>query len=452
MNVTPNLPVSVSISTPSTSFCTGSPVTITATPANGGTIPIYQWKVNGINVINANNAVFNYTPADGDLVTCILSSSEICVTGNPATSNTLTLIGTTTLPAGVTIIANPNPFCKGSQVTFTATPVNGGTNPAYQWKLNGSNAGSNLSSFTFNPAAGDSVRCVMTSTLNCVTGNPASSAKIILIEQVAPNVSFQSCFDSITTVNAQPIRLKGGLPLGDQYSGPGVNSSTGIFTPTTVGTGVKTITYSYANVYTCQASKTKTILVLPNPSFTCGNNLTDIRDNKIYPTVQIGAQCWMTSNLDFGFTIDDLVPQTDNCIAEKFIRYSIFNVQYSTFYQWDEMMRYDPTPGSQGLCPPDWHVPTDAEWATLINYYQGNGSAGSPMQDTIINGFKALRSGVFYLNSTWSFMDFATIFWTSTSSGTTKAMSHGMNLYNFSVSFYPASRANAFPVRCLKDM
>ena len=139
-------------------------------------------------------------------------------------------------------------------------------------------------------------------------------------------------------------------------------------------------------------------------------------------------------------------------------------------YQWDEMMKFDDTPAGQGLCPPGWHVPTETDWTTLMTYYQGNSRAGRPLQDTIINGFKALRSGVFYLNSSWSFLDFATILWSSTLSGYThpdgvpshrqglptptgsnRALAHGLNLYNFSVSLYPASRGNAFGVRCLRD-
>jgi uncharacterized protein (TIGR02145 family) len=114
-------------------------------------------------------------------------------------------------------------------------------------------------------------------------------------------------------------------------------------------------------------------------------------------------------------------------------------------------MRYDPTPGSQGLCPPGWHVPTESEWATLSDYYQGSSKAGRPLQDSIANGFAATRSGVFYSGASWNFMDFATIFWTSTQSGQDKAISHGMNKVNYSVSLYPAGRGNAFGARCLFD-
>jgi uncharacterized protein (TIGR02145 family) len=114
-------------------------------------------------------------------------------------------------------------------------------------------------------------------------------------------------------------------------------------------------------------------------------------------------------------------------------------------------MRYNPAPGSQGLCPPGWHVPTESEWAMLSDYYQGSSKAGRPLQDSTANGFAATGSGVFYSGASWNFMDFATIFWTSTPSGQDKAISHGMNSVNYSVSLYPAGRGNAFGARCLRD-
>jgi uncharacterized protein (TIGR02145 family) len=449
MTASPVLAVSVTIAASSNPFCAGSLVTFTSNAGNAGGSPGYQWKVNAINATNATNASYTYVPANGDQVSCILNSSASCITGNPALSNIITMTVNTNLPAGVSISTPTNPFCPGTAVTFNANPTNGGLSPSYQWKLNGVNAGSNSTTFTCNPAVGDSIWCVITSNLNCVTGNPASSGKIIMSGNPVPGVSFTACFDTVTILGAQPFILHGGLPPGGQYSGPGVNSITGTFTPSAAGTGLKTITYGYANVYTCLATKTKTILVQPNPSFTCGNNLTDIRDNKVYPTVQIGSQCWMASNLDFGFQISELTPQTDNCLNEKY-SHSLLVIGNS-FYQWDELMRYQTSPGSQGLCPPGWHVPTETEWGTLFNVYQGSGQAGKPLQDTLISGLKAQTNGVFYLNSSWSFNGFATLFWTSTPWNAVKAISHGMNVYDFSVSLYPASRANAFSVRCLRD-
>jgi uncharacterized protein (TIGR02145 family) len=452
MIVNPLLPVSISISPSANPFCLGNPVTYTAVPINGGPSPNYQWKVNGTNA-GLNNSVFTYTPSNGDAINCLLSSSELCPTGNPASSNSITMVVNTSLPAGLSIASSANPFCPGSPVVFTASPANGGSIPVYQWKVNGLNAGVNSPTYTYSPVNGDSVRCVMTSNLNCVAGNPVSSAKIIMLGTLAPTVIFTSCFDTLTTVNAKPYKLKGGIPLGGTYSGPGVNSVTGTFTPSLAGTGLKSIVYTYTNVAVCSANKTKTITVQSIAPFTCGNNLTDIRDAKTYPTVQIGTQCWLAANLNYGNQISPSQVQFDNCIAEKYCYNDnpLNCTNNGGLYQWDEMMKYDDTPAGQGLCPPGWHVPTESDWTTLCNFYLGNAFAGKPLQDTNITGFKALTSGVFYLNSSWSFNGFATLFWSSTPWNATKGISHGLNVFDYSVSMYPSSRANAFPVRCLRD-
>jgi uncharacterized protein (TIGR02145 family) len=447
MTVTPLLPVTVSIVSSANPFCLGSPVTFTAAQVNGGVTPSYLWKVNGA-TSGTNSSVFTYNPASGDLVSCILTSSDLCVTGNPATSNLISMVVNSNLPAGVSVVASSNPFCPGSPVTYTATPVNGGLSPSYQWKINGANAGTNSSVYTYTPTPGDSIRCIITSNLNCVTGNPASSGKVIMSANPVPNVSFTSCFDTVTIFSAKPYKLKGGLPPGGQYTGPGVNSSTEIFNPSAAGTGLKTIQYSYSNVYTCLSAMTKTILVQPVPSFICGNNLTDIRDNKVYRTVQTGTQCWFRDNLNFGTQISDLIPQTDNCTAEKYLHNSIF-------YQWDELMLYSNSEAVQGLCPPGWHIPSSSEWNALLTFYDGPGQAGGPMKDHLLsNGFDSYQQGFFYLNNLWSFttgLYAGSMYWTSTLSGADHAVARGFNEYNTSVSMYPASRGNAFSVRCLKD-
>jgi hypothetical protein len=230
VSVSPLVPVSIAISASQNPFCSGSSVTFNANPNGGGLTPSFQWKVNGVNA-GGGNSIFTYAPIAGDIVCCVLTSSLPCVSGNPATSNCITMIVDTGLPAGVSINAVPNPFCPGSSVTITATPSNGGPLPAYQWKVNGINVGTNSNTYSYNPTNGDSVRCIMTSNLSCVTGSPVSSSKIIMSGSLAPSVSFAACFDTITTFNAKPIKLKGGIPLGGTYSGAGVNA--GYFNPAT---------------------------------------------------------------------------------------------------------------------------------------------------------------------------------------------------------------------------
>jgi uncharacterized protein (TIGR02145 family) len=82
---------------------------------------------------------------------------------------------------------------------------------------------------------------------------------------------------------------------------------------------------------------------------------------------------------------------------------------------------------------------------------QNNAFAGQPLKYTGYSGFNAFLNGAVFFNRDWYLQEFATFFWSSTSHGPYKAWAHGMNEYNYSVSYYPAFRANAFSVRCLRD-
>ncbi len=462
MTVNPLLPVSVSITASSNPVCSGTAVTFTATPANGGTTPSYQWMVNGSNAGN-NSPVFIYPPSDGDVVTCILTSSIVeCITNNPATSNSTTMTVDPLLPVSVSITASSNPVCSGTPVTFTATPANGGTTPSYQWMVNGSNAGTNSPVFTYTPSPGDLVICILTSSIEeCITNNPATSNMITMVETEAPQVSFTRCFDSVTTIDAVPIHLKGGIPLGGTYSGPGVNPTTGVFTPSAAGAGMKTITYSYTNVHSCTAVSSITVVVQTPSPFTCGETLTDIRDGNVYRTLQVGSKCWMGSNLNYGSWIPSSGHQRDNCIAEKYCPGDQqANCQGgAATYQWEELIQYGMTAGvdHQGLCPAGWHIPSAADYQELIDANQGNSLAGTFLTDLYLvpRGFEALLQGMAYMNTAWAFtsgeLPAGTLLWTSSPGSGNKIVTRGMNNRNQSVSQYESSRANAFAARCVRD-
>jgi hypothetical protein len=80
--------VTITVSANTVDPCTS--VTFTATPTFGGTTPLYQWKVNGVNV-GTNSSTYAYFPTDNDAVTCILTSNDLGAIGSPATSNTVTI-------------------------------------------------------------------------------------------------------------------------------------------------------------------------------------------------------------------------------------------------------------------------------------------------------------------------------------------------------------------------
>ncbi|MCX6249953.1 MAG: hypothetical protein NTX61_04290 [Bacteroidetes bacterium] len=447
MTVNPNLPVSISISTPVTTVCAGTQVTFTASPTNQGTLPQFQWKVNGVGV-GTSILSYSYIPLNGDQVTCILTSNATCPTGNPATSNMIAMTVNANMPVSVLISASNNPVCSGISVIYTANPTNGGTTPVYLWKVNGINSGTNSPTYQYIPLNNDQISCTLTSNLTCTSGNPATSNTITMGVAASPIVTLTRCNDSVTTTAAQPFRLKGGIPLGGTYSGPGVTN--GIFYPAIGGVGTHQITYTYTNVALCSANAFVTIVTRNASPVTCGNPLTDIRDNKVYPTVQIGVQCWMATNLNYGNAIPETQNQRDNCIPEKYSG-PMSQVPSPAFYQWDELMQYDETLSTQGLCPPGWHVPAESDWNTLYTVYINSAFAAWPLLYTGYSGFNATLSGVRHMNTTWDWNGFATFFWSSTTHGSIKAWSHGMNSFDPSVSAYPALRSNAFSVRCLKD-
>ncbi len=84
------LPVSITISADHNHVAPGTEVTLTATPVNGGSLPVYQWFING-KESGSNTATYSYLPVNGDIILCTFTSNAACTTGNPAVSNTITM-------------------------------------------------------------------------------------------------------------------------------------------------------------------------------------------------------------------------------------------------------------------------------------------------------------------------------------------------------------------------
>jgi len=119
--VNPNLPVSLSIAASANPVNTGTPVTFTATPTNGGSAPLYQWKVNTTIVPGATNSTYTYVPVNNDAINCVMTSNAACIIGNPATSNTVTM-SVLSVPLNKTVtgtVANSQSKCYNATNTIT---------------------------------------------------------------------------------------------------------------------------------------------------------------------------------------------------------------------------------------------------------------------------------------------------------------------------------------------
>lgn len=180
VTATPIVTPTISISSDAPALlCSGTLVTFTASPVNGGTAPTYQWKVNNNNV-GSNNSTYTYQPNDGDTVSCTLISNAPCLATNPASSNKMVMGVTPSVTTALNIYVPENHVCNDEPVHFIATPTNGGTAPAYQWKINNVNAGTNSTSLNFTPVDGDLVTCLMTSNAACATPLPTWSNNVLM--------------------------------------------------------------------------------------------------------------------------------------------------------------------------------------------------------------------------------------------------------------------------------
>ena len=239
MTVNDILPVSVTITADANPVCAGTSVTFTTAPVNEGLSPVFQWY-NGSSPVGTNSSTFTYAPLSGDAISVVLTSSETCKSGSPATSNTVTMTVNDILPVSVTITADANPVCAGTSVTFTAAPVNEGLSPVYQWYNGSSPVGSNSSTFTYAPSNGDAVSVELTSSETCKSGSPATSNTVTMtVNDILPvSVTIAAsanpvCAGTSVTFTATPVN-EGLSPVYQWYNGSspvGTNSSTFTYTP-----------------------------------------------------------------------------------------------------------------------------------------------------------------------------------------------------------------------------
>ncbi len=76
------------------------------------------------------------------------------------------------------------------------------------------------------------------------------------------------------------------------------------------------------------------------------NTVKDLRDGQTYKTVKIGDQVWMAENLGHETT-------SSICGEKEFL------TLYGCLYSWNE---------AKTVCPVGWHLPSQAEWNTLIEF------------------------------------------------------------------------------------
>ncbi len=192
-------------------------------------------------------------------------------------------------------------------------------------------------------------------------------------------------------------------------------------------------------------------------------------DNNNYAVVQINTQQWMAENLKTtkysdGINIPNVADNTTWLGLTTGARcyYNndsvTYNATYGALYNW-----YSAT-STHNACPSGWHLPSNSEWNTLINYLGGRNIAGNKLKETGIvhwqspnsastneSGFTALPAGdrvsqaAYYDLGTYGF------WWSSNEFNTQNAYTQYIYYNSSNVDSLNFGKAVGFSIRCIKN-
>ncbi|MDP1994664.1 MAG: FISUMP domain-containing protein, partial [Ignavibacteria bacterium] len=152
---------------------------------------------------------------------------------------------------------------------------------------------------------------------------------------------------------------------------------------------------------------------------------------------------------------------THNGIIEKYC-YSNDTANCTTYgglYDWNEAMQYLTTPGTKGICPTGWHIPTRTEFQTLAEAVSNDGNALKAVGQgtapdgigTNTSGFSALLAGIRAYYTIWSSLTLGTSIWSSTQYDATSAYEMGLQYFINTIYKSYNYKESGYSIRCLKD-
>jgi uncharacterized protein (TIGR02145 family) len=222
------------------------------------------------------------------------------------------------------------------------------------------------------------------------------------------------------------------------------------------------VTKAYADALLAKLS------ALENSLVTYGFNAKDI-DGNIYHSAKIGTQVWMAENLrttkyNDGTPIPNI---TDNNTwkALKSGAYADFENNPANSSIYGKLYNYYTVVDARKLCPSGWHVPSYAEWTTLITYLGGEMVAGAKLKETGTShwespndaadnsaGFTALPGGFRDDNGMFWDLEIYGNWWTSTENDTSNAYLRFIYCFgNYVSTLTSRSKTYGCSVRCLQN-
>lgn len=209
-----------------------------------------------------------------------------------------------------------------------------------------------------------------------------------------------------------------------------------------------------------------------HPLYVEGDGVFDSEGN-YYETVIIGDQEWMAENLKTDLYCNgDSIPYSGSDVKVR-----VYDNDPNNEEIFGKLYNYQAVLDTAGLCPCEWHVPSELEYAVLIDYLGGlykamtkmksignlddetglwikENASGNIYPGTNISGFNALPAGD-AVTALFYGRDEEAVFWATPTSGTDAIMYRiGDNPYveKQRHTLQTSKTGYYFSIRCIKDL
>lgn len=328
-----------------------------------------------------------------------------------------------------------------------------------------------IDSITYTLSGASNLATLTTVAISAITNTSASSGGVISSDGGTPVTQRGICWSTSSNPTIADNTTNNGSGLGN-FTGnlTGLSSNTTYYVRAYAINGIGV---AYGNQVSFTTTGGGNGILNPNLSY---GSMTD-QDGNTYATIIIGTQEWMAENLRVTtYANGDPIPnitdqnQWNNLTSGAWAHYNNdtqYENPYGKLYNWYAVndIRY--------LCPNGWHIPSDAEWNTLINYLDPNANGGNTIPNyaggemkstgtqywqspntsaTNLSGFSGLPGGS-RTTSSFTVLGVNAYYWSSSTSlnSSVHAIARSLHPNTTNVHWGGYGKVMAFSVRCLRD-
>lgn len=179
--VLPLVEQDANVTASATAICEGEEILFSAEPLGEASGPVFRWLLNGEIIseeLNFSSSVLN----NGDEIIFQMLSNAACAINPEYNSAPIQISVSPFQTPSVNIETTASAVCSGEEVRINAAAVNGGSNPVYQWFVNGALQAAGDSELTLSqPEDGSVVSLLLISNALCRDSDTALSNEISLL-------------------------------------------------------------------------------------------------------------------------------------------------------------------------------------------------------------------------------------------------------------------------------